>query len=579
MFNNKRFFSLIQPCSTKVSNGCKRSSLKAEAIGTARIIDRQGKTWNLHNSLYVPALTTNLLSLTHLATSETRIKNSKGYHEPTMAGSTGPHEISKYHKAKNHLRRRRQIQEQLCLKSSIEHHFSPAYTPQHNGLLERGNRSVIEKARCLLIQSSLPLKFWGEAVSTAAFLCNLIPKQGNKTTPFENGYHQKPPLKHLRPFRCKAWIRIPPQLHTHKLAPVSWEGIFLGYENNGSSYRILRNLDQAVVISRHVFFDEKTFPSIPSHNVTSLSPVLRSLFPYSNRNQEEPTTMTRLESNTEQIRVISPRHPTLISRNIDPANILSYQRRTRTNLTQAKVDEAPKSYDEELSGPNKERWEVAIQTKLENMEKLNVWTPLPRTSNNKPITCTWDFKIKKDATGNPTKYKARLCAQGFWQVPRMDVKRVFLNDPIKQNIAIEVPQGLMLNKNSQVLQLNKAFYGLKKSPLAWHKHPSKWLKSVNFSQSVSDPCVLWKSDPDLIWIYVHVDDLALFGPNLDSFKKLIQKNFKMKDLGEANLLLGITINHLPNGFSLSQTHRNVQHFQTHSVQNSTETPSSTFTCL
>ncbi|MBW0534876.1 hypothetical protein O181_074591, partial [Austropuccinia psidii MF-1] len=49
------------------------SSLKAEAIGTAKIINRQGKTWNLHNSLYVPALTINLLSPTHLASSETRI--------------------------------------------------------------------------------------------------------------------------------------------------------------------------------------------------------------------------------------------------------------------------------------------------------------------------------------------------------------------------------------------------------------------------------------------------------------------------------------------------------------------------
>ncbi|MBW0590350.1 hypothetical protein O181_130065 [Austropuccinia psidii MF-1] len=67
MFNNKLFFSSILP-------GCNNSSLKAEAIGTAKIIDRQGKTWDLHNSLYIPALTTNLLSLTHPASSETTIK-------------------------------------------------------------------------------------------------------------------------------------------------------------------------------------------------------------------------------------------------------------------------------------------------------------------------------------------------------------------------------------------------------------------------------------------------------------------------------------------------------------------------
>ncbi|MBW0588622.1 hypothetical protein O181_128337 [Austropuccinia psidii MF-1] len=77
--------------------------------------------------------------------------------------------------------------EQLCSKSGIKHCFGPAYTPQHNGISERGNRSIIEKARCLLMQFSLPMKFWGVATATAAFLCNLIPKQNNNTRPFVSG--------------------------------------------------------------------------------------------------------------------------------------------------------------------------------------------------------------------------------------------------------------------------------------------------------------------------------------------------------------------------------------------------------
>ncbi|MBW0555210.1 hypothetical protein O181_094925, partial [Austropuccinia psidii MF-1] len=57
-----------------------------------------------------------------------------------------------------------------------------------------------------------------------------------------------------------------------------------------------------------------------------------------------------------------------------------------------------------------------------------------------------------------------------------------------------------------------------------------------------------------IWIYVHVDDLAIFGPNLEDFKKEIKNEFDMKDMGKANLLLGIKINHLEDGFSLDQEH-------------------------
>ncbi|MBW0509720.1 hypothetical protein O181_049435 [Austropuccinia psidii MF-1] len=284
--------------------------------------------------------------------------------------------------------------EQLCSKSGIKNCFSPAYTPQHNGISERGNRSIIEKARCLLIQFSLPMKFWGEAIATAAFLCNLIPKQDNNTRTLENWYHPKPSLKHLKAFGCKARIRIPPQLCTQKFAPVSWKGVLLGYENNGSSYRILRSWDQAVVISRHVVFDKKTFPSISSQSTISTSPDLRSLFLYFNRNARESTDTTlpkpiseQLELPTKEeeeqeslseapefcpsrIKVNCQWHPTLISSDIDPASILSFWRRPRTNLIQTRVDAVPNSYNKALSGLNKEKWDKAIQTKLGNMKKL-----------------------------------------------------------------------------------------------------------------------------------------------------------------------------------------------------------------
>ncbi|MBW0530489.1 hypothetical protein O181_070204 [Austropuccinia psidii MF-1] len=262
--------------------------------------------------------------------------------------------------------------EQLFSKSCIKHCFSSAYTPKHNSISKRGNHSIIEKSRCLLIQFSLPIKFWGEAIATAAFLCNLIPKQDNNTRPFENWYHPKPPLEHLKPFGCKARILIPAQLCTQKFAPVSWEGVLLGYENNGSSYRVLRSWDQEVVISRHVVFDEKTFPSISSQSTIPTSSDLRSVFLYSNRNARESTDTTLPEPISEQlellteeeeqqeslseaqefqpsrIKVIGQRHPTLISSDIDPENILSFCRRPRTKLIQTRVDEVPNSYNKAL---------------------------------------------------------------------------------------------------------------------------------------------------------------------------------------------------------------------------------------
>ncbi|GKC88028.1 retrovirus-related pol polyprotein from transposon TNT 1-94, partial [Tanacetum coccineum] len=48
---------------------------------------------------------------------------------------------------------------QLCIKSGIARHLTVAGTPQQNGLVERINRTLMDKVRCLLIQSGLPKTF------------------------------------------------------------------------------------------------------------------------------------------------------------------------------------------------------------------------------------------------------------------------------------------------------------------------------------------------------------------------------------------------------------------------------------
>lgn len=47
-----------------------------------------------------------------------------------------------------------------------------AYTPQQNGFAERLNRTIVEKARCLLFDAGLPKCFWAEAVNTSNYLRN-----------------------------------------------------------------------------------------------------------------------------------------------------------------------------------------------------------------------------------------------------------------------------------------------------------------------------------------------------------------------------------------------------------------------
>ena len=52
----------------------------------------------------------------------------------------------------------------------IRHELTVPKTPQQNGVAERLNRTLVEMARSMLLDSKLPKKFWGEAISTAVYL-------------------------------------------------------------------------------------------------------------------------------------------------------------------------------------------------------------------------------------------------------------------------------------------------------------------------------------------------------------------------------------------------------------------------
>ncbi|MBW0537692.1 hypothetical protein O181_077407 [Austropuccinia psidii MF-1] len=137
---------------------------------------------------------------------------------------------------------------------------------------------------------------------------------------------------------------------------------------------------------------------------------------------------------------------------------------------------------------------------------------------------------------------------------QLDIKSAFLNAPLEEEVYLTIPQGLDSDKKHKCLKLEKAIYGLKQAPLARYRRLSLWLLSIGFKISKSDACVFFSKGDDPIWLFLHVDNIGVFGKNLSNFKKKREKEFQTKILGKADLMLGIKIIHDTNSITLSQGH-------------------------
>ena len=62
-----------------------------------------------------------------------------------------------------------------CNEAGIKRHKTIVYTPQQNGVVERMNRTRLERARSMLSNSNLQKELWTEAVATTCYLINRSP--------------------------------------------------------------------------------------------------------------------------------------------------------------------------------------------------------------------------------------------------------------------------------------------------------------------------------------------------------------------------------------------------------------------
>ncbi|CAJ2663346.1 unnamed protein product [Trifolium pratense] len=140
--------------------------------------------------------------------------------------------------------------ENYCKEQGIIHEITAPYTPQHNGLAERRNRTILDMARSMVKQKGLPHRFWGEAVSTAVYILNRCPTKCLDKVPEAIWSGSIPSVKHLKVFGSLSYKHVP-DAKRKKLDDKSEPVIFVGYHRTGA-YRLYNPTSDKIEISRDV---------------------------------------------------------------------------------------------------------------------------------------------------------------------------------------------------------------------------------------------------------------------------------------------------------------------------------------
>nr|GEU62286.1 hypothetical protein [Tanacetum cinerariifolium] len=356
---------------------------QVEAIGSYDLVLPNGLVICLDNCHYVPSITRGVVSVHRLV--ENRFvqcfmdygisfsKNNVHYFNviPNRDGKYISQEFKDYLKA--------------C---EIVQHLTPPYTPQHNGVSERRNCTLLDMVRSMMNLTTLPLSFWDYAPEFVTRILNMVPTKKVDKTPYNLWYGKVPNLSYLKVCRCEALVK---QEMLDKLQQRSVKCIFIGYPKETIGYYFYFPPKNKIIVARYVEFFEK---NLITQEVSGRAVDLEEI-------QDEDTS---------------------------PSEITS---------------EIPM----EVEDPESKKWLDAVNAEMQSMIDNMVWVLVDLPPNCKTVRSKWIFKKKTDMDGIVHTYKARLVEKGYTQlfeeIWQMDVKTAFLNGYLDEDIYMLQPEGFV----------------------------------------------------------------------------------------------------------------------------------------
>ena len=348
----------------------------------------------------------------------------------------------------------------------IIHHRSFPYTPQQNGIVEGKHRHLLDTARSLMFQASLPSPFWGHAILMATSIINRLPPSLlSWKTPFERLYQKTPTYDPLKVFGCLCFATItqPHRDNSALVPPAAFSLVFpltkrhlsfmispriiylsLGMSSSMKIFFLFKthHHNQFLHLSlNHFFFDNPTSTTLPSSHHTSIiptpspTPILptpsatptlanppscptQSMAPRrSTRLRTTPAWLSNFEVHFASTPATAPstsaQSQATVSSTFHPIFNLSY---VSFSENISSIFE-PTSYKQASQDT---RWLQAMEIELNALEQNHTWDLTYLPPGKSPIGSKWVYKTKLHPDGTVDRFKARLVAKGYHQIEGID---------------------------------------------------------------------------------------------------------------------------------------------------------------
>nr|GEU74735.1 hypothetical protein [Tanacetum cinerariifolium] len=316
--------------------------------------------------------------------------------------------------------------------------LTPPYTPQHNGVSERRNRTLLDMVRSMMNLKTLPLSFWDYALESATRILNMVPTKKVDKTPYELWYEKVSNLSYLKVWGCEALVkRDTPDKLQHQQRSVKC--VFIGYPKETMGYYFYFPSENKIVVARYAeFFEKNLITQEVSRRAVDLEEIQDEDTSPSEITSEIPMVVEGFEPPQEEVIPIrrserTHRAPNRLCLNVE------VEEHSLGDLNE------PASYKAAMLDSKSNKWIDAMNAKIQSMIDNMVWILVDLPPGCKTVGSKWIFKKKTDMDG--------------------------FVDP---------------NHPRKVCKLQRSIYGLKQASRSWNKIFDEEIKKFGFAQNFDE---------------------------------------------------------------------------------------------